>query len=42
MSNKRRIENLRKQAAELEAELKQFETQYQMGYEDFYRRFKNG
>ena len=32
----------KKQATELEAELKQFETQYQMGSEDFYRRFKNG
>lgn len=36
------INMAKQQAAELEAELKQFETQYQMGSEDFYRRFKNG
>lgn len=42
MINNRIIEIAKKQAAELEAELNKFETQYQMGSEEFYRRFKNG
>jgi len=42
MSDKRRIENLRKQATELEAELQKFERRYKMRSPEFYPRFQNG